>query len=418
MKKTRRTITVDSRVDYGVILPVFLLSIIGMLSLYVALVHDPNHVNVTTMMIRQAAWYGVGIFLVFIVIHMSSRILWKLTPLFYIGGLGLMLLPIFFYDPVMAARTGSRNWVAIGSTNLFQPSELVKIAFILILAYLITQHNAFYTTRTLKTDFWLIGKMVGVTIPVMLTLGLQSDFGTGLVYIAILAGMIFLSGISWRILLPVFLGTVILGTVTILLVLHPAGRDLLYQIGFQKYQFARIDSWLDPFHDTSGVSFQQARALIAIGTGQLFGTGFNNVSTYVPVRESDMIFTVIGENFGFIGSTIVILLFFVLIYRMIRVTFESNNQYYTSIATGVIMMILFHVFQNIGANIGLLPLTGIPLPFISQGGSSIVSNLIGVGLILSMRYHTKPDYENWQKQRDVQMTNRNEQRKQRRVTNR
>ncbi|MGB4921637.1 MAG: FtsW/RodA/SpoVE family cell cycle protein, partial [Enterococcus aquimarinus] len=114
---------------------------------------------------------------------------------------------------------------------------------------------------------------------------------------------------------------------------------------------------------------------------------------YVQVRESDMIFSVIGENFGFVGSTLVILLYFVLIYRMIRVCFDTNNEFYAYIATGIIMMILFHVFENIGANIGLLPLTGIPLPFISQGGSALLSNMIGIGLILSMRYQATPEVE-------------------------
>jgi rod shape determining protein RodA len=102
-----------------------------------------------------------------------------------------------------------------------------------------------------------------------------------------------------------------------------------------------------------------------------------------------MIFSVIGENFGFIGSAFVILLYFILIYRMIRVCFDTNNEFYAYLATGIIMMILFHVFENIGANIGLLPLTGIPLPFISQGGSALLSNMIGIGLILSMRYQAE-----------------------------
>ena len=109
---------------------------------------------------------------------------------------------------------------------------------------------------------------------------------------------------------------------------------------------------------------------------------------FIPVRESDMIFTVIAEDFGFIGSVLVIALYLMLIYRMLKITLKSNNQFYTYISTGLIMMLLFHIFENIGAVTGLLPLTGIPLPFISQGGSAIISNLIGVGLLLSMSYQT------------------------------
>ena len=137
------------------------------------------------------------------------------------------------------------------------------------------------------------------------------------------------------------------------------------------------------------MSYQPAQGLLAIGTGGLFGKGFNVSNIYVPVRESDMIFTVIGENFGFIGGAFVVFLYFILIYRMIRVCFDTNNEFYAYIASGLIMMLLFHVFENIGANIGLLPLTGIPLPFISQGGSSVLGNMIGIGLILSMRYQNE-----------------------------
>ena len=177
-----------------------------------------------------------------------------------------------------------------------------------------------------------------------------------------------------------------MGAGTIYLITTETGRDLLSKLGVEAYKFDRIDLWLNPFHTDPDRSFQPALALTAIGSGGLFGKGFNVSDVYVPVRESDMIFTVVGENFGFIGGCFIILLYFILIYRMIRVCFDTNNEFYAYIATGIIMMILFHVFENIGANIGLLPLTGIPLPFISQGGSSILGNMIGVGLIMSMRY--------------------------------
>ena len=136
-----------------------------------------------------------------------------------------------------------------------------------------------------------------------------------------------MSGISWRIIVPVIALAVIVGAGTIFLVTTEGGRDLLYKIGFKSYQFARIDSWLDPFHDTTGMSYQPAQGLLAIGTGGLLGKGFNVSNIYVPVRESDMIFTVIGENFGFIGGAFVIFLYFILIYRMIRVCFDTNNEY-------------------------------------------------------------------------------------------
>lgn len=378
-------INLDSKIDYGVILPVFLLSIIGMLSLYVALYNDPSKPNVGTLLMKQGLWYLVGGVSIFVVMHFSSKLLWRLTPLFYVVGLILMGLLLKFYDPNLAAQTGSKNWIRIGGTT-FQPSELMKIAFILMLAYIVTMHNVKYVDRTVKSDFWLIGKMILVTLPVVLLIQLQHDFGTMLVFLAIFGGVFLMSGISWKIIVPTIIVVTILSIGTIYLVTTESGRKILYSIGFKSYQFERIDLWLNPFHNDRDRSFQPALALTAIGSGGLLGKGFNVSNVYVPVRESDMIFTVIGENFGFIGGCFIILLYFILIYRMIRVCFDTNNEFYAYIATGIIMMILFHVFENIGANIGLLPLTGIPLPFISQGGSSILGNMIGVGLIMSMRY--------------------------------
>ncbi|MDT2773831.1 FtsW/RodA/SpoVE family cell cycle protein [Enterococcus durans] len=378
----------DNRIDYGVILPVFLLCLIGLLSLYVALSHDPNNPSVIKGVGMQLLWYLVGSVAIIVIMHLNSKWIWKLTPYLYGLGLVVMALLLKFYDRNLEASTGSKNWFSFGSFT-FQPAELMKIAYILMMALIVTKHNTQLKERTAKSDFWLIGKMLIVTLPVLALIMAQDDFGTMLVFLAIFGGIFLMSGISWRIIVPVIALAVLVGAGTIFLVTTDGGRELLYKVGFKSYQFARIDSWLDPFHDTSGMSYQPAQGLLAIGTGGLFGKGFNVSNIYVPVRESDMIFTVIGENFGFIGGAFVIFLYFILIYRMIRVCFDTNNEFYAYIASGLIMMLLFHVFENIGANIGLLPLTGIPLPFISQGGSSILGNMIGIGLILSMRYQNE-----------------------------
>jgi len=377
----------DSRIDYGVILPVFILCLIGLLSLYVALTQDPRNPNVFRGLAMQSIWYLVGALAVVIIIHFDAKLLWRLTPFLYVIGLAVMLALLKFYDPTLAASTGSKNWFKFG-TLTFQPSELMKIAYILMMALIITKHNVTNKLHSLKTDAMLIGKMVLVTIPVLGLVLAQKDFGTMLVFLAIFSGMFLMSGISWLILVPTLILAIILGVSLIFLVTTDTGRELLTHIGFKNYQFARIDSWLEPFHDPQGKSFQLAHALMAIGSGGMLGTGYNVSNVYVPVRESDMIFTVIGENFGFVGGAFVILLYFILIYRMIRLCFDMNNEFYAYIASGIVMMMLFHVFENIGANIGLLPLTGIPLPFISQGGSSILGNMIGIGLILSMRYQS------------------------------
>ncbi len=376
----------DSRIDYGVILPVFLLCMIGLISLYSALSHDPSGRSVVRGVLMQSLWYGVGTIAIIVIMQMKSKWLWKLTPVIYGLGLAVMAALLKFHDKQLAIETGSKNWFRVSANLTFQPSELMKIAYIMMMALVVTSHNVKHKERTLNSDWLLIGKMLLVTLPTVGLVIAQKDLGTMLVFLAIFGGVFLMSGISWRIILPAVAIAVIIGGGLIFLVMTDFGRELLSHVGFHQYQFKRIDSWLNPFHDIQGSSMQQAYGMMAVGSGEMFGKGFNVSDIYVPVRESDMIFTMIGEMFGFVGSAFVILVYFVLIYQMVKVCFDTNNEFYTYISVGIIMMILFHVFENIGANIGLLPLTGIPLPFISQGGSSILCNMIGIGLILSMRY--------------------------------
>ncbi|MGX6979585.1 FtsW/RodA/SpoVE family cell cycle protein [Vagococcus elongatus] len=385
----KKTISLDNRIDYGIILPVFVLCLVGLVAQYVALSVNPIKQDVTAQMFKNVLWLAIGVVAIAVLMQFTSKLWWKLSVLFYGLGLVLMVLPLYFSDPRVVALTGSKNWVYLGGLS-FQPSELMKIAYILILAFIVTRHNL-QEEHTTKQDFILIGKMVAVTIPIAVLLRFQHDFGTLLVFFAIFCGVFLMSGISWKILLPSIGLAILLVVGVIYAVTTETGREFLQGLGVKQYQLLRIDSWQNPFHDPTGNSYQQAQALTAIGSGGLVGKGFNVSEVEIPVRESDMIFTVIAENFGFIGSVFVIFMYFLLIYRMIRVCFDTNNEFYTYIATGIIMMILFHVFENIGANIGLLPLTGIPLPFISQGGSALLGNMIGIGIILSMRFQQE-DY--------------------------
>ena len=198
-------------------------------------------------------------------------------------------------------------------------------------------------------------------------------------------GVIFVSGITWYIILPAFLSFAVIGLILIILVVYQ--RDLLYALGFQDYQFARIDSWLNPFGNSANESYQLAQSLKAIGSGGLLGKGLGQFQVHVPVRESDMIFSTIGENFGFLGSSFVVLLYFILIFQMISVAFRAHDAFYASMVSGVVMMFTFHIVENIGMSIGLLPLTGIPLPLISAGGTALITSMLSIGLILSIKYN-------------------------------
>lgn len=384
---------IDSRVDYSLILPVFFLVLIGLFSVYTATIHDyPSKIMV--VMGQQLIWLIMGAAISFVVMLFSTEFLWKITPYLYGLGLILMIFPLIFYSPELVASTGAKNWVSIGSVTLFQPSEFMKISYILILARLTVTFKQKYKEKNLQEDGKLLLWFALLTLPIMILLALQKDLGTAMVFMAILAGLVLIAGISWQIILPVVGAIALIVALFLVVFLIPGGKEFLYHhMGVDTYQINRLSAWLNPFDYAGSIAYQQTQGMISIGSGGLFGKGFNIVELPVPVRESDMIFTVIAENFGFIGGSIVLALYLILIYRMLRVTFASNNLFYTYISTGFIMMILFHIFENIGAAVGILPLTGIPLPFISQGGSSLISNLIGVGLVLSMSYQNSLNQE-------------------------
>lgn len=379
----RLTKSSDTRIDYGIILNVLILAIIGLLSVYATTTMIEGS-NITPTLLH-ALWYAVGALIVIVVIQFDSEQYWKLSAFLYGGGLLLLVLVLFLYDRQMEALTGAKSWFIIGPFS-FQPSELFKPAFIVFLARVVTEHNSKNVQRTLKTDWVLLGKMALFSLPPVILIQLQNDLGTNLVVLSIIAGTVLMSGVSWKILVPALSVVVIFGGGLIgLAAFYP---EILLDSGvFQPYQLERINSWLNPFGDTQGNSYQLAQSIMAVGSGQLAGKGFGMSEVSVPVRESDFIFTTIAENFGFLGGSVLLFIYFLLIYQMVQTCFETKNEFYTYIATGVISMILFHIVENIGMTIGLLPITGIPLPFVSQGGSALLSNMIGIGLILSMRYH-------------------------------
>lgn len=376
----------DVQFDFPIVGIVSALLLIGILSVYVAVSHDYPQM-VWSFLGQQLAWIGMGCFICLIVTIFNTKFLWQITPFLYVLGLALMVLPLIFYNPSLVASTGAKNWVAYGNITLFQPSEFMKIPFILMLSRSIVQflQRNKGRERLLRQDWFLILELTIYTIPVFVLLALQQDLGTALVFMAIFAGLVLVSGVSWKIILPVVF--VLVGGLAgfLFLFLSEGGRAFLHQqLGMPTYQMNRILAWLNPFDYAQTTTYQQAQGQLAIASGGLFGQGFNVSNLLVPVRESDMIFTVLGEDFGFAGSLVFLILYVCLIYRILKITLQSNNQFYTYISIGFIMMLVFHIFENIGAVTGILPLTGIPLPFVSQGGSAIISNLIGIGLVLSI----------------------------------
>lgn len=262
--KLRRNNETDSRIDWGIILSVLLLAVIGIASIYVAASNDTSTTNIVRTMITQAIFYTLGILLVVFIMQFDAEQLWKVAPILYGFGIFLLIMVLFLYSRSYAQLTGAKSWFSFGPLT-FQPSEVMKPAYIIMLGRVVTQHNSENPVHTIRGDWRLIGKMVAWTLPVAALLELQNDFGTMLVFFAIFGGVVLLSGISWKIIVPTFLGVMLVGGLLIFFVVYD--RSLLLSLGFKDYQFKRIDSWLDPSANTSSSAYQLWQSMKAIGSG-------------------------------------------------------------------------------------------------------------------------------------------------------
>lgn len=373
------------KLDVSLVLILLLLFLVSCISIYSAQTTGQYKEN---FLLKQIVWYGVGAGIIAAVITLDSEQLKKMS--WYVYGLGLFLLGFLIVAPnsIAPVINGAKAWYRVPGMGSLQPAELVKVFIILVLAKVIDDHHEKNINKTLKTDTWLLLKIGFFTLIPLLLVMQQPDLGTGLVFIAIMLGMIFISGITWKLLAPIFgTGITVVATIFYFVLWHP--EILEKYLGVKPYQFGRIYSWLDPYNYESSAGFQLTRSLLAIGSGETSGKGYGTREVYLPESHTDFIFSIVGEEFGFIGASILISLFFLLIYQITRVGLETKNNFYSYICVGVISMITFHVFQNIGMTIGLLPITGIPLPFISYGGSSLLGNMLAISLIFSIRYHNR-----------------------------
>ncbi|WOV87101.1 FtsW/RodA/SpoVE family cell cycle protein [Sporosarcina oncorhynchi] len=336
----------------------------------------------------QIQWYVVGSIIIAITMYLEPEQYKKAAWVIYGGGIFLLFLLFILPDgmALVAPRNGAKSWFhlpfGIGS---IQPAEFMKTFFIIGLARAITKHHEKYLEKTLQTDFLLLGKILAVLLLPLAFIMMQPDLGTGLVFIAITAALIIVADITWRIILPIFIGTATIGALLLWMALY--AQEFLAKFGFKPYHFERIYSWIDPYSYSTNEGLNLITSLNAIGSGEIFGKGYQGREVYVPESHTDFIFSTIGEDWGFVGASLVICLYFFLIYHMTKITLELKDPFSTYICAGIIAMITFHVFENIGMTIQLLPITGIPLPFISYGGSSLMGNMLAIGLIFSMKFH-------------------------------
>lgn len=325
---------------------------------------------------------GTGIAL-FAVIAMINYRDYQTYSRFLFGGM-LLILILVLIPGIGSVRNNARSWFDLKVITL-QPAEFAKVLFIVLFAdFLVKRKNH------LNTLIQLIPCFVYMAIPVGLIL-LQPDMGTSLVFFAITFFMLFAAGANPKILFGLLgLG---FGSIVLLLVLH-------YQMGLplplEDYQLMRFTVFLDPYNDGKGglgAGYNIIQSLIAIGSGGLYGKGFmqgtQSQSNFLPFHHTDFVFAVIGEEFGFAGSILVLLLFLILMYRALMIARKSLDLYGAVIISGVVGMMFFHIVESAGMAMGVMPITGIPFPIMSSGGSSMWANMAALGLVLSVDLHKK-----------------------------
>lgn len=376
------------KVDWILVLVITVLAIISVTLISSAMGGGQYSANFS---IRQIIYYILGAIMAFLIMIVSPKKIKHNTYLLYfifcILLIGLLILPETAITPVI---NGAKSWYSFGPISI-QPSEFMKIILILALAKTVSRHNQFTFNKSFQSDLMLFLKIIGVSIFPMLLILLQNDLGTTLVICAVIAGVMMVSGITWRILAPIFIAAIVGGASIILaIIFKPTFIENL--LGIKMYQMGRINSWLDPYTYSSGDGYHLTESLKAIGSGQLIGKGYNHGEVYIPENHTDFIFSVVGEEMGFIGSVVLILIFLFLVFHLIRLASKINSQYNKVFIIGYVSLIVFHVLQNVGMTVQLLPITGIPLPFISYGGSSLWSLMTGIGVILSIYYHEPKRY--------------------------
>ncbi|MFZ5353825.1 MAG: rod shape-determining protein RodA [Bacillota bacterium] len=349
-------------IDVALIVTMVLLVLIGIVA--IASATQVTHGGSLRSVQVQSAAFILGLISILLILLIDYNNFGDNHKAIYIINIALLVLVLFVGTKVK----GAKSWIDFGPIN-FQPAEAVKIGFILCFA-------KFLEKRKNKLD-----RIVDVLpallyiAPLLLLIQLQPDTGTVLVYVFFSAFMLFAAGLNYK---------YIVGSIGAFI----ASAPILWFFVLKEHQKNRFLAFLNPAADPRGKGYQVMQSKTAIGSGQIVGKGLfdgtmNNLG-YIPERHNDFIFSVIGEELGLIGALVVILLFMLLLLRCIHIAKVAKDDYGMLICVGVMAMYLFHIFENIGMTIGVMPVTGIPLPFISSGGSSLLFNMMAVGLVINV----------------------------------
>jgi len=309
----------------------------------------------------------IGLVLAYGVTVIDYRLLRAYTP--FLWGAGVLGLVVVLIPGLGAEINGAKAWIALPGGFQIQPAELAKIAIIIGMSMILSERSHDSDGPTSRD---VLQSLAVAAIPVALII-MQPDMGTVLIISAAVVTIVAVSGVPAR-------------WVTGLLLLAVLGGFVAVKAGVvSEYQVNRLQTFVDPNADTQGAGYQLRQARITVGSGGLVGTGlFNGPQTngrFVPEQQTDFIFTVAGEELGFIGSGAILILYLILLMRGFSIARRTNDPFGRLVCTGVIAWFAFQIFENIGMTLGLMPMTGVPLPFISYGGSSMFATLIGIGLL-------------------------------------
>lgn len=365
--------------DKTLILYVSIFAIISLISIYSASMYLSKTLG--NLVLKQAMWYAVGILFIFIIYKLKISFFIKISPYIYLFNV-ILLLGLLFVGPVI---NGSRCWYIIEGIGSFQPSEFMKISLVLIEAYIIDKFSS--KEKNAKNEFKLITLIFIVfLIPSILTF-LEPDTGAVIIYFIITLLMLFISGIRLRwFIIGISMLIIVVASFLAFFFLK---QDMFIKI-FGSDFFYRIDRVIN-WQNGSGMQLENS--LAAIGSSGILGHGFNKTPLYFPEAGTDFIFSVYASNFGLIGSCIFILLVMLFDIHLIKVGMNSKN-IYKYIISGILGIFIYQQIQNISMTLGLLPITGITLPFISYGGSSLLSYMILIGFVISIYNEKELDKNN------------------------
>ena len=368
------------KIDLTIVIPIILFFIISITSIYSAMTYlSPDNGNLA---LKQAIWYLVGIVIIVIIFKLKNDYLYRNAWFLYILG-NILLVCLLLFAPEI---NNSKCWFVIPYIGSFQPSEFMKIFIMLVLAVMISNFRETTDHPSIKEEFIFILKtLIVVLIPSILTF-LEPDTGSVMIYFIIYFCMMFTSGIRLRWF--VILGIIIAIMLSLVLGCYFLNEDLFVSIFGTDlyYRFDRILDW------QNGSGLQLENALAAIGSAGVFGHGFNQTPIYFPESGTDFIFAVYASNFGLLGAIILIAIIIFFDTRLINMATKKIASRDKFVLAGIIGMLVFQQVQNIGMTVGLLPITGITLPFISYGGSSLLSYLILVGIILNIGNEKEKEY--------------------------